>query len=151
MPITGTSYSEVYKKSFEHYKKIRKKSKRRPYIRSLYFDKQKFFLQLFWHHLHEKHNYRDKIRRAKYFSCSIELIEKSRFDPVSKENVNKRSETLHRFAGITKDGQLFFVQIKENRKIGEKWFVSVFSVGNKKRHSANLELMNSGRKPFFYN
>jgi len=39
---------------------------------------------------------------------------------------NKMSEILHRFAGITKDGDNFFVQIKENKKNGQKWLVSVF-------------------------
>ncbi len=127
-PLSGTKYSEVNKHASNIYSKIKKKTKRRPYIRSSYFNKGKIFLPLFWNHLYEKINHRDKTRRLKYFPCAIELIENSKFDPESKENVNKQSEILHRFAGKTKDGQLFFVQIKEEKKTGEKWLISVFPV-----------------------
>jgi hypothetical protein len=34
---------------------------------------------------------------------------------------------LHRFAGVTKDGYLFFVQIKEELRSGRKFFMSAFS------------------------
>lgn len=125
-PAAGTNYSEVYKKAFSLYKIIKKKTKRRPYIRSKYFKKDKIFLQLFWTHIYEKLNYRDKTRRLKYFPCAVELIENSAFDPESKENVDRHSEILHRFSGKTKDGDLFFVQIKEDKRSGEKWFMSVF-------------------------
>jgi hypothetical protein len=124
--LAGTNYKEVYKKVFGFYSTIRKRTKRRPYVRSAYFNKEKIFLPLFWNHLHEKLNFRDKTRRVKFFLCAIELIRQSRFDPESKENVNRRSEILHRFSGKTKDGQLFFVQIKEEKKSGEKWLLSVF-------------------------
>ena len=62
----------------------------------------------------------------KYFPCAIELIQKSRVEPSSKENPNKRSEILHRFAGATKDSEIFFVQIKEYKKTDQKWLMSVF-------------------------
>lgn len=127
-PIPGTNYSEVYKHAFGFYNKIKKKTKRRPYVRSAYFKKDKIFLPLFWNHLHEKLNHRDKTRRVKYFLCAIELIENSTLDPESKRNVDRQSEILHRFAGKTKDEKLFFVQIKEEKRSGEKWLVSVFPV-----------------------
>lgn len=128
VPLTGTSYKEVYHKARDLYSTIRKRTKRRPYIRSAFFDKDKVFLQLFWNHLHEKLNFRDKTRRVKLFPCAVELIRESRFNPESKQNVDRPSEILHRFAGKTKTGQLFFVQIKEEKKTGEKWLVSVFEV-----------------------
>lgn len=129
VPLTGTSYKEVSHKAHELYSTIRKRTKRRPYIRSAFFDKDKVFLQLFWNHLHEKLNFRDKTRRLKLFPCAVELIRESRFNPESKQNVDRPSEILHRFAGKTKAGQLFFVQIKEEKRTGEKWLVSVFEVG----------------------
>ena len=61
--VSGSSFDEAYKKAFWLYKKIKKKTKRRPYIRSVYFNKQKIFLELFWNHLHEKLNHRDKLRK----------------------------------------------------------------------------------------
>ncbi|MBI2444397.1 MAG: hypothetical protein HYV42_04130 [Candidatus Magasanikbacteria bacterium] len=76
--------------------------------------------------MHEKLNHRDKIRRVRYFPCALELLQHSRFDPESKENVDRRSEILHRFAGITKNGDKFFVQVKEDKRSGQKWLISVF-------------------------
>lgn len=54
--LSGTDFHEVHKKAFAIYQKIAKKTKRRPYIRSAYFKKEKIFLTLFWPHLHEKFN-----------------------------------------------------------------------------------------------
>lgn len=124
--IPGTHWWQVSKKAFSLYQSIRRKSKRRPYVRSAYFDKEKIFLELFWRHLHEKQNIRDKTRRVKYFSCAIELIERSKHKPVSKDNPNRHGEVLHRFTGITPDNETFYVQIKEEKKSGEKWLMSVF-------------------------
>jgi len=114
--LTGTDFREIHQKAFGFYKQIKKKTKRRPYARSAYFKKDKIFLELFWKRLFDNPNWRDRVRRLKYFPCAIELIRKSNFDPTSKENPNKKSEILHRFAGITKDNDLFFVQIKEDKK-----------------------------------
>jgi len=66
------------------------------------------------------------MRRIKFFPCTIELIKKSKFKPTSKENPNKTSEILHRFAGITPDKELFFVQIKEEKNSNKKWLISSF-------------------------
>jgi hypothetical protein len=124
--LPGTDFGEVYKKAFGAYQQIKRKTKRRPYVRSAYFSKDKIFLELFWNHLHEKENFRDKIRRMKYFPTAIELIQNSRIDPTSIENPNKSSEILHRFAGATRDDELFIVQIKEEKRNGKKWLMSVF-------------------------
>ena len=124
--LPGTNYSEVYKKAFSLYQEIKRKSKRRPYVRSAYFKKTKIFLGIFWQHLHEKRIWRDKIRRIKYFPAAIDLIQNSKFSPITKEDSNKPSEILHRFTGITKDNRLFYVQIKENKKSAQKYLISVF-------------------------
>jgi len=127
--LAGTHYQRLMKKAFGQYKEIVRKSKRRPYVRSAYFDKQKVFLGLFWQHLHEK-NLRDKARRLALFPCAIELIEKTRYSPTTKENPNKKSESLHRFAGSTPDNEIFFVQIKEDKQNKQKYFISVFPLGS---------------------
>jgi hypothetical protein len=124
--LSGTSWAEVYKKALRYYEQIRKHTKRRPYIKSPYFNKEKVFLDIYWKHLHEKQNLKDKTRRVKYFVCAIELVQNTRFSPASKENPNKRSEILHRFAGTTKDNEIFFVQIRENRRTGQKDLMSTF-------------------------
>ncbi|MBI5254723.1 hypothetical protein HY932_03030 [Candidatus Falkowbacteria bacterium] len=109
--LPGTNWKEVMKKSFGLYKEIMRKTKRRPYVRSAYFEKQ---------------NLKDKTRRLKYYPCALELIQKSSVEPISKENPNRKGEIVHRFAGGTPDNELFFVQIKEVKRTGEKWLISVF-------------------------
>lgn len=68
------------------------------------------------------------MRRMKFLPCGIELIEKSRFEPTIKDNPNKPNEILHRFAGVSPNGQKFFVQIKaDGKKNSTKWLISIFS------------------------
>lgn len=124
--LTGNRYANVYKKAFKIYSEIKSKTKRRPYVRSTYFNKDKVFLNLFWEHLRDKFHHKDKIRRIRFFPCAIELIRHSRFDPRSKENVDKPSEILHRFRGISPESEIFFVQIKENKRNNQKYLISTF-------------------------
>lgn len=124
--LPGTHWHQVIKKAFGQYKKIKSKTKRRPYVRSAYFNKEKIFLELFWNHLHEKANIRDKTRRLKYFPCAIELIENSKYSPTSKENPNRSSEILHRFIGSTPQDEVFFVQIKEEKKADKSGLFQYF-------------------------
>jgi len=126
--LTGTDFHEVRKKAFGQYLQIKKRTKRKTYIRSAYFKKDKIFLDLFWSHLFEKKHFADLMRRMKFYPCAIELIQKSNFEPISKENPNKSSEILHRFGGITPDREMFFVQIKEDKKSNKKWLISVFPI-----------------------
>lgn len=127
--LEGTDFHEVKKKAFGLYQKISSKSKRRPYIRSSYFKKDKIFLALFWQHLWDKQKWQDRMRRLKFFEAGIELIRHSRFEPISKENPNKPNEILHRFAGSTREKELFFIQIKEDKRTGQKYLISIFPVG----------------------
>lgn len=122
----GSNFGEVYQQALGVYRKIKRKTKRRPYIKSMYFNKRKIFLDFFWHHLFEKQNWRDRMRRMKYFACAIELIQKSTFEPISKENPNKRGEMLHRFCGLTAENELFYVQIKEDKRNKQHVLISVF-------------------------
>ena len=124
--LPGTNYSEVRKYALFILKQIKKQTKRRPYIRSAYFNKQKIFFDYFWIHLLQK-NLRERTKRLKYFSCALDLIRNSKVAPTSKENVDNKNEILHRFAGKTKDKEVFFVQIKENKKSGKKYLMSCFS------------------------
>ena len=124
-PHSGTDFHEIHSKARAFYKKITSRTKRRHYVRSQYFQKQKVFLGLFWEHLQQK-NWKERTRRLKYFSCAIELIKNTNSKPISRINANKPHEILHRFHGMTKDKRTFCVQIKENKKRNMKWFMSVF-------------------------
>jgi hypothetical protein len=125
--LSGTSYDEIVKKAHKEHNEIRRRTKRQPYIRSKYFKKDKIFINLFWEHLNQK-NRNDRQRRLKLYPCAIDLIRNTTFDPIPKPNPNKPGEVLHRFAGESKDGELFFVQIKETLRSGRKDFISVFSI-----------------------
>lgn len=126
--LSGTNFHEVKKKALGLYQQEKRRTKRKPYIRSAYFKKSKIFLDLFWGHLYEKKNFADLMRRMKFYPCALELIRHSILEPTSKENPNKKSEILHRFAGITTEKELFFVQIKENKRSGHRWLISVFPI-----------------------
>ncbi|PIZ70634.1 hypothetical protein COY07_06330 [Candidatus Peregrinibacteria bacterium CG_4_10_14_0_2_um_filter_43_11] len=123
--LAGSNWTEVYKNAQSIYKKICAHSKRRPYIRSAYFKKDKIFLGLFWSHLYEK-NLRDRVRRLKYFSCGIELIQNSYLDPESRDHLNDASQIAHRFTGITPKKEIFRAQIKEDKRNRKKWLISIF-------------------------
>lgn len=123
--LTGTDFKEIHSKALSIYKEIKSKTRRKPYVRSAYFNKEKVFLDYFWQHIWQK-NWRDRTRRLKFYPCALDLIRNSRIEPISKQNPNKPIEILHRFGGITKDKELFFVQIKEDKKTDQKFFLSVF-------------------------
>ena len=124
--LTGSSLHEVRQKAFGLYQQVTKKTKRRTYIRSTYFNKDKVFLETFWAHLFQKANWKDRVRRMKYFPAALDLLKNTRFEPTSKENPNKSGEILHRFAGTTADEHLFYVQVKEDKRKNQKWLMSTF-------------------------
>ena len=123
--LPGTNYGETRRYALEIFQSIKKKMRRRPYVRSAYFQKQKVFFDFFWMHLFQK-SPRERFKRLKYFGTGIEVIRNSRNEPISKQNPNKPTEVLHRFAGLTRDKELFYVQIKEDKRSGRKYFMSCF-------------------------
>lgn len=123
--IPGTSFKEVYSDALLSFKKIKNRTKRTPYIKSKYFKGQKIFINIFWQHLFDKRE-KERTRRLKYFDCGIDLIRNTSFDPETKDNPNKKSELLHRFLGITKTKEKFFVQIKQDKKGERKDLMSIF-------------------------
>jgi len=124
--FSGSNYKEIMMDAKTLFKWIKKRTKRRPYIRSAYFDKQKIFFDYFWQHLFKK-SFKIRTQRLKFLPCAIDLIQNSKIPPTSKENVDNRNEILHRFKGETRDKEVFYVQIKEDKKTGRKYFMSCFS------------------------
>ena len=116
--LAGTSYREIEGKARLIYKSEVAKSKRNPYVRSAFFKKEKVFLALFWSHLNQKTR-RCRKQRLKYFECALDLLKNTTCAPITKPNPNGRNELVHRFGGITKDSELFYVQVKEDLKSGE--------------------------------
>ena len=123
--LSGTRYAEVRNQALTIFNKIKKRTKRRPYIRSAYFNKQKIFFDYFWPHLFQRKP-RERLKRLKYFESAIDLIKNSKNHPFSIQNPNKQSEIFHRFEGLTKNKEKFCVQIKENLRTDKKYFMSCF-------------------------
>lgn len=94
-------------------------------MRSVYFNKEKIFLDYFWQHLQEK-KWQDRFRRLQYYACALDLIVHTHVAPTKKQNPNKSSENVYRLKGVTKNNEVFFVQIMEKKKNGNKHFISVF-------------------------
>ncbi len=123
--IGATRYPDIIKKARAVYHEIEKRTKRRPYIRSAYFKKEKIFFDYFWAHS-DQASFIDRRCRLKFLPCAIEFIEKSRFAPSSQPNPRRNGEMLHRFTGCTPDSELFYVQIKEDLKTKQKFLMSIF-------------------------
>jgi hypothetical protein len=127
--ISGTD-AEVVAKARREYRHIQKLTpRRRPYVRSRYFKKDKVFLNLFWEHLAQKQA-EDQIRRLRYFLSSVELLRHTTAKPsmmVSKASIN---HILFRFYGEAK-GWGFYVQVKQNKRSGRKDLISVFPARKK--------------------
>ena len=125
LDVKGLDNRQVVKKAQSVYSILIRKTKRRAYIRSAYFNKQKIFFSFFWKHLYQKPPRQRRIRIV-FLSCAIELIQRCRNKPESIINTSKKVEIFHRFTGITKSKEIFYVQIKENIKTDRKEFMSVF-------------------------
>lgn len=125
MKIAGSSAKEVRDGAEIIYRSIKSKTKRIPYVRSKYFRGEKVFLTIFWSHLFEKHE-KERTKRLKFFGCGIDLVKNSTLDPVTRENFKSKSELLHRFYGVLKNGEKFIVQVKENKRSKRKDLISIF-------------------------
>ncbi|MGI9028303.1 MAG: hypothetical protein ACR2FM_05705 [Candidatus Saccharimonadales bacterium] len=126
--ISGSSLGEVMKHARYEYHVIQKYNPRRlSYVRSPYFGRDKIFISTFWTHLGQK-GPRDKFRRTRLFSCAIDLIKFTRHRPDITEHASLPGALLYRFYGLSTGGNLFVVQIKENKKSGRKDFISVFPI-----------------------
>lgn len=122
--IPGRGYAEVAKIARKICNGLNPKSKRRPHIKSAYFNKEKIFLDNFWPHLNQK-NPMDRKRRLKFFECAVELIQNSKGKPIFEMKDKISKEALYRFVGRV-GNQYFVVQIKEDLQRKQKFLMSVF-------------------------
>jgi hypothetical protein len=123
--LAGTSYDEVVAIARREHKKIEKLTKRQAYVRSVYFNKDKIFISIFWTHIMQK-NPKDRTRRLKLYNAAIDLLRNSRCEPETLFKKNDLSTLTHRFYGVTKDGVEYCVQVKQDKRSGRKDFMSVF-------------------------
>ena len=125
--IPGQSASTVFRVAKDLFHEISRKTKRRPYFRSAYFGGRKIFFDYFWPHLWQK-NISERKRRLSYFEAAIELIKLSKKPPF-EINIFK-DQVLYRFLGKVHQ-DTFIVQIKEDRKRDQRFFMSVFEYNKK--------------------
>lgn len=126
--LSGTSYREVIAVARKQYHLVQKRTPRRqPYVRSVYFKKDKIFINQYFEHLNQK-NAADRLRRLKFFAAGIDTIRNCHVAPVAMQNPSKADETLYRYDAITKDGAKFAVQLRENKVTKRKDFMSTFPV-----------------------
>ena len=123
--LSGTTYDEAVRNARKEYIKIQHLTKRQPYVRSKYFDGDKIFINIFFNHLVQKRK-GEQLQRSKLFLCAIDLLRNTRSSPKTIFSNNNMNEMLHRFEGETKDGEVFYVQVKQNKRTGRKDFMSVF-------------------------
>lgn len=123
--IPGRSYRDVERAARDIHKQYAHSTKRNPYIKSLYFGREKIFIDMFWAHLSQKPR-SDRKRRLKFYAAAIDLLQNTRFEPVSRKNPNGANETVYRFAGSTPSDELFYVQVKRDNSTNNKYFMSVF-------------------------
>ncbi|NCQ06659.1 MAG: hypothetical protein GW815_03835 [Candidatus Moranbacteria bacterium] len=114
----------MMRNAFAVYDEVKKKTKRRPYIRSAYFKKDKVFFDYFREHLFQKLP-KERVRRLKYFKAACELVKNSKLGPIEKIESFEKKEVLYRFSGLTAEKDLFYIQIKEDRK-KRLYFMSCF-------------------------
>lgn len=124
-PIPGTRYADVAPQARALLRTIERRTKRRPYLRSAYFKKDKIFLTYYWKHLSQLKTYQ-RTRRLKYLPCAIELLRKSRHQPERYRKREQEKEVYYRFFGISPNGIEFVVQVKGNEKTNRKELLSVF-------------------------
>ena len=120
--LAGTDYAEVMRTARREYAKVQKLTKRQPYVRARYFQKDKVFVHLFWNHIVQKRR-GEQIVRAKLLLAAFDLLRNNTTDPTSLVDGGR---VLHRFYGQTRDGVQFAVQVKHDLKTGRKDFMSVF-------------------------
>ncbi len=124
--LPGSTYNEIVAAARREYHTIQKRNPRRiAHVRSAYFAKDKVFLNTFWDHVKQKHP-TDQERRLKLYAAAIDLIRNSKLTPDTIFAENDKDTLLHRFYGVSQDGQYFSVQIKESKRTHRKEFMSVF-------------------------
>lgn len=125
----GHRYSDIMPQSRKVFRALQKKTKRQPYVRSMFFKKDKVFFDYFWTHLNEK-SVHDRARRLKYLPCVLELLRISTCQP--ETFIKPQSNAIyHQFEGKTEDDILFSVIVKQDRASGKKYLLSIFPHGER--------------------
>jgi len=129
--LPGSSIDEVLPLARMLYKQACSKTRRTPYINAKYkgFNTPKIFLDLFWTHIFQK-SPKERTQRLKFYHCALDVIRNSKIEPEIQTPLDKTIR-LYRIYGVSRDGKKFCIQIKEDKKTGRKYFMSVFPWKNR--------------------
>lgn len=123
--LTGHRYTDIMPLARVLFRELKRKTKRRPYVRSAYFEKDKIFFDFFWHHLNTMLP-SERAKRLRFFPCALELLQKSRNNPITFIDVQRPDVIKHMFQGKTADGYCFAVVIQQERKTGKKQLLTLY-------------------------
>lgn len=119
--LSGTSWKETHAAAKDAHKSYIGSARRRAYIRSPLFQRDKVFIDTYWRTLGTR-NFRDRQRRLSFLPCGLELIKHAHF---SKQEVVESKRRYYHFDGVTPAGKSFSVHIKEDGA-GRRYLMSVF-------------------------
>ena len=117
--LYSTVYSRVFCSARLYYESLIQNPRRKPYVKSKFFDK-KVFLDEFWTQILRR-NLADRRRRLSFYICAIDLIQNTRCEPVIKYEVGKE---FYEFYGIAKNGEKFVVHMRRSKE--NIYFMSCF-------------------------
>lgn len=123
--LSGHRFVDIIPQARKLLRALQKQTKRRSYVRSTYFHKDKIFFDFFWQHMQGK-SVVDRARRLKYLSCALELLQKSRIDPITFMDENHPGVIKHEFRGNAPDGTIFSVIVQEDRKTNRKQLLTLY-------------------------
>jgi len=124
--LPGSSLGEIASSARRVYNDAIGKSRRKPGVNSKckFFKTPRVFLDLYWPHLNQK-TAKERFRRIGLYKCALDTIRNSRVEPAVSKSGDGKS-VYYRFYGKSKEGVKFCVQVKEERKTGQKYFMSVY-------------------------
>lgn len=123
--LTGTTYEEVVHNARKEFNAVRRLTKRQPYVKSKYFRGDKVFITVFWDHIVQK-NLKERTKRLKFYKAGLDLIRNTTQAPEIMIDKAHPGMVFNRFYGVTKTGEHFCVQIKQDARTNRRDFMSVF-------------------------
>jgi hypothetical protein len=109
--LYSSVYARVHHQAMAHYESLINNPRRKPCVRSKYFDNKKVFLDEFWTQILRR-NFADRRRRLAFYVCAIDLIKNTRCEPEIKHESGKK---FYEFYGVAKNGEKFVVHLRQSK------------------------------------
>ncbi len=103
----------------------KRNARRQPYVRSKFFYGDKVFINIYWNHLVQKRK-SEQLKRSRLLPAALDLLRNATISPTILQNYSDKQHKYFRFKGRTKDGTIFYVQVRQNLRTDRKDFMSAF-------------------------